>query len=480
MIVTLYRGFHKDTNSTKIPVTGSYISMSQYNCELFDPCSVHSPKLWLGSTNNFFRASLNYAYIPDFERYYWVTDFSFIDGRWLMSLECDVLASFKSDIGESSQYVVRSQSKWNEDIIDTMYTPVGGKNETFDSISNPFLPSGGKFVIAYTSASPTVGSNAYGIFTKGQLITLLSYLMGNTNYLNLNLSEISDDLAKVILNPIQYIQSVKYFPFDISKGTAQTQAFFGWWLLAPTGLSFKELTLSDGTTVTTSFKLNIMRHSQAATFGNYLNLSPYSQYRLLLPCIGFIDLPAAMLYGFPKVQVTYTTDLITGLAQIDIEAIDDGPGQDRSVLVYHTTCDMAVDIPISQISTDVVGAAKSATSGVIGTVSSFLSGNIAGGISSLVNGAVDTTLSAVTPLPSFMGTAGNFNAFDVTPMLSTTFQEVSGPAFDLFGRPLCEVAQIKTLSGFTMCARAHIDIARADRAEVDEVEGFMNEGFRYE
>lgn len=480
MVVTLYRGFRKDTNSTKIPVAGSYISAQQYNCDIFDPCSVHNPKLWLGASNNAFRASINYAYIPDFERYYWVTDFAFMDGRWLISLECDVLASFKSDIGESTQYVVRCQSKYNEDIIDTLYTPVGGKNESFDSISNPFDPSGGSYVMAFTSASPTVGSNAYGVFTKAQLVTLLSYLMGNTNYLNLNLSEISDDLAKVILNPIQYIQSVKYFPFTIAKGTAQTQAFFGWWLLAPTGFSFKELTLSDGSIETKSFTLTIMRHSQAATFGNYLNLSPYSQYRLLLPCIGFIDLPAAMLYGFPKVQVTYATDIITGLAQVDIEAIDDSPGQDRSVLVYHTTCDMGVDIPIAQITTDVIGAAKSATNGVIGTVSNFLSGNIAGGISSLVNGAVDTTLSAITPLPSFMGSAGNFNAFAVTPMLSTTFQEVSGPAFDQFGRPLCEVNQIKSLSGFIMCARTHIDIARASKAELDQVEAYMNEGFRYE
>ena len=480
MVVTLYRGFRKDTNSTKIPVSGSYISMSQYNCDIFEPCSVHSPRLWLAASNNAFRASINYAYIPDFERYYWVTDFEFMDGRWLLSLECDVLASFKSDIGTSTQYVVRCQSKWNENIVDTMYTPVGGKNEAFESIANPFLPSGGSYIIAYTSASPTVGSNAYGIFTKAQLISLLSYMMGNTNWLNLNASEISGDLAKVILNPIQYIQSVKYFPFTLSKGTAQTRAFFGWWLLQPAGLSFKELTLSDGTTHTTAFTLNIQRHSQAATHGAYLNLEPYSQYRLLLPCIGFIDLPASMLYGYPKVKVTYTTDLITGLAEIDIEAIDDSPGQDRSVLVYHTTCDMAVDVPLAQITKDTIGSMTGAVNTGLTAGSQILSGNILGGISTLITGGVQAKISEVQPLPSFMGSAGNFNAFNVVPMLSTTFQEVTGPAFDLFGRPLCEVNTINTLSGFIMCARAHITIPRADKSELEQVEAYMNEGFRYE
>ena len=480
MIVNIYRGFRKDTNSSKIPVPGQYISMNQYNCEVFDPCSVHSPKLWLSAANNVFRASINYAFIPDFERYYWVTDFEFVDGRWLLSLECDVLASFKTDIANSTQYVMRAESEYNENIIDTLYTPIGGKQETFDSISNPFLPSGGSFVIAFTSASPTVGSNAYGIFTKAQLVSLLSYLMGNTNWLNLNASEISDDLAKVILNPIQYIQSVKYYPFIINKGTTQTRAFFGWWLLQPSGLSFKELTLADGTTMSTSFQLNIMRHSQVETHGAYLNLEPYSQYRLLLPCIGFIDLPGAMIYGYPKIQVTYTTDIITGLAQVDIEAVDDGPGQDRSILVYHTTCDMGVDIPIAQITKDTIGSMTGALSTGVSAGVQLLTGNIVGGISTLITGGVSAKMAEVTPLPAFMGSAGNFNAFDVVPMLSTTYQEVSGPAFNLFGRPLCEVRQLSTLSGFIMCARAHLEIPRADKSEVEEAERYLNEGFRYE
>ena len=110
----------------------------------------------------------------------------------------------------------------------------------------------------------------------------------------------------------------------------------------------------------------------------------------------------------------------------------------------------------------------------------LLTGNIVGGISTLITGGVSAKMAEVTPLPAFMGSAGNFNAFDVVPMLSTTYQEVSGPAFNLFGRPLCEVRQLSTLSGFIMCARAHLEIPRADKSEVEEAERYLNEGFRYE
>ena len=52
----------------------------------------------------------NYAYVPDLQRYYIVTDrTAFRDGLWDVSFEVDVLMSFRGDIGKL-QVIVDKQS----------------------------------------------------------------------------------------------------------------------------------------------------------------------------------------------------------------------------------------------------------------------------------------------------------------------------------------------------------------------------------
>lgn len=471
--VTLFRNMRKDVNSTERPDGTNTDRSTVYACALFDPCSVQSPRIWIASPEMADMHDYNYAYIPHFSRYYWVTDLSFTDGRWLFSLSCDVLATYKYQIGASEQYVLRSESEYNEDITDTLYTPTGGRAEGFTSITSPFSPnlSNGTFVIGYSSASPTVGSNNYAAMTAGQLTTFLSILMGSGSYLNLNTDELSLETAKLILNPLQYIQSVKFFPFTITGGSPSTYLWVGWWLITA---SVSHADLQYNLTREITMTLPIEKHPQAATMGAYLNKEPYTQYRLLLPVLGYVDLPASLLYGFNGLRVKYTVDLVTGQAEIDITAYESGG--DRECDIYHTSCQLAVDIPVAQIMVDTIGAGKSAVNTIAGGISAVLGG----GISGLINGAIDTAVKMVTPIPSFMGSAGNFNAYTVRPRLSCLTQEVTGPAFNLFGRPLCEKRVINTLSGFTMCGKAHLALEGATRAEIEEAERYLNEGLRYE
>lgn len=474
--VTVFRKMRKDFNSTKIPNIGDFEFSNIYSCALWDDCSVQSPVIIISADLAVNMAGYNYAFIPSFNRYYWITNIRFNDGRWFLHLSCDVLASFKNDIGTSNQYIIRSESDYDENITDTAYTPTGGKGQSFNLTTNPFATnmSNGNFVIGITSASPTIGSNRYVVMNENQLSAFCSQLMGSGDYLNLDSEDLSSAMVKTILNPIQYIQSVRWFPFTISGTTAGTTIFFGWWIIQA---SHGDLLTSSELRRDFEFTIPIPKHPQISTHGAYLQKSPYSQYRIQLPILGYVDLDSNLLYGYTGLRVKYTVDLVTGLAYVSISAYESGG--DRETDVYITSCQIGIDIPIAQITTDFLSAAKGA-GGLASGLAQALTGNIAGGISTIINGAIDAGISSQTPIPAFLGAPGNLASFSIRPRLDLISQEMTDTAFGLYGRPLCAIRQINTLSGFIMCNAPHLELPNATSTELEQAETFLSSGFRWE
>ena len=85
----------------------------------------------------------NYLHIPSFGRYYFINDWTVSGDFWTAHCTVDVLASFKSAIGESEQYVLRSSAENNPNLTDTMYplqsaVEVVNKDVSFsDTTSSP-------------------------------------------------------------------------------------------------------------------------------------------------------------------------------------------------------------------------------------------------------------------------------------------------------------------------------------------------------
>lgn len=75
---------------------------------LRDECSIMSPIIRF-EKNGVLR--YNYAYIPDFQRYYSITDkTSYRDGIWDVSFDVDVLMSFRNDINNLNVIVDKQTS----------------------------------------------------------------------------------------------------------------------------------------------------------------------------------------------------------------------------------------------------------------------------------------------------------------------------------------------------------------------------------
>ena len=83
---------------------------------LRDECSITSPNILVEATS---LVDYNYCYIPEFKRYYFISDITSVrNNLWRVSLKCDVLESFKSDILKSSCIINKQQNQSYSNNID--------------------------------------------------------------------------------------------------------------------------------------------------------------------------------------------------------------------------------------------------------------------------------------------------------------------------------------------------------------------------
>ena len=102
MNITFYKN-----SSEKEKIGKSLSSGLTLSGNLHDECSITSPSILVEATS---LVDYNYCYIPEFKRYYFISDITSVrNNLWRVSLKCDVLESFKSDILNSS-CIINKQS----------------------------------------------------------------------------------------------------------------------------------------------------------------------------------------------------------------------------------------------------------------------------------------------------------------------------------------------------------------------------------
>lgn len=103
MDVIFYYNMSDDRMINKTLATGEL-----FQGVLRDECSIMSPIIRFEKDGVL---RYNYAYIPEFQRYYSITDkTSYRDGIWDVSFEVDVLMSFRNDINNLNVIVDKQTS----------------------------------------------------------------------------------------------------------------------------------------------------------------------------------------------------------------------------------------------------------------------------------------------------------------------------------------------------------------------------------
>lgn len=474
--------FKKRINSTirpdQLPIPG-LSPVAQYDCILKAGCGIMSPVLSLdvGITSN--PTGFNYAYIADFGRYYYVKEWQWSERLWHIYLEEDILASFKTDILNSSCFVLRSASSSDLTLTDDFYpAKATAVNKVNQATSNPWpadLSSGYYVVGIINTDSGAVGSVSYYVMTNSQFKTLCSTLMSSTSWLQvpndfLN-GGMNEKLLRTLFNPIQYISSVKWFPVAPPTNGSVSDLPYGWWSL--TGVSASKLD-ADGV-ATTSFTIPIPDHPQASSRGEYLNAAPYTKLTLFAGPFGEIPLDGTIYTRNQSIRCDVAIDCISGIGtmEMNVDILASYP----NTITNMRQAQIGVDIQISQMSVDklaqaetVVTGALDVTAGALHTAAAAtnitaLINPIGGALSAAAQGAqtISTGVHAIAngiraSIPQMLtsGVNGSLSAYYFRPYVQAECFELVAEDLSDFGRPLAQNKTLSTLSGYVLCKDPHV------------------------
>ena len=197
MQIKFYTGFEKKRNSTLQPmVSQSSVTLTG---TLKENCSVMNPTIRINRPANDAVPSIyTYAYIDDFDRYYFVRDWTWNKPFWECSMEVDVLASHRTDIGNLQAYILRADTSVHNELISDMSYPATNEftlqKYEIQSVFNSDPVTGIYIVgiISGASGANSVGAISYYAMTSTEFGLLKSALLTNSNLSTMDMLDPDD------------------------------------------------------------------------------------------------------------------------------------------------------------------------------------------------------------------------------------------------------------------------------------------------
>lgn len=337
--VTFYPYFEKQPNSTKRPDDDQGILQYAvtFSCKLWEGVSFMAPTIELNLAGNSTYENpyqWKYCYIPSLHRYYHIFDWNFANSLWIATLQVDVLASFKDNIGQAWVFADRLADRKDEsgNVIDTglqdnmiptrMKPKIFKNTETLTHLhgSSFFF---GTYVVGIINADDNaVGAVSYYAMTNRHFRRFMSAMLSGSY---LGTADISRETQKAILNPFQYVATCNWFPFTIKQITgtenpvARDALSLGWWTLpdsAHGGPEFYDINATGK--YETLYKFKLWDHPLATRLNMKMwNYEPYTQYEITCPYFGNFSINRAQIPdGLATALFSY--DLVSGLCQLRI------------------------------------------------------------------------------------------------------------------------------------------------------------------
>lgn len=469
--IVLYE-FSKKENSTKTPTGGT-----SFSCVLKGNSGIQTPVVQLDLGTGTSPHDYNYAYIPLYNRYYFVREWTWISGLWEGVLSVDALTSFKNEILSNECYVTRASSTFNGKIRDGVYnitSQTQAVNVVQESPWNIDNLAGGEYVLGVNATSTIY----YGL-NSDTLVMFFAWLFSD-EYLEGLVPDWANIFKniKVYANPIQYISSLMYFPFQWAA--TNLESIRAGYVEAPTsGDRIGSPGIYQG-----SAAFTVPRHPQVSR-GEYLNGAPFSSYSLFFPPWGIIPIPPEIAANSSVINAQYRVDLRTGNGTLYLYS---------DTFPTFTTMESQVGVPFNvgqmvsrgtgvldaiQFVANMYGATQGAlgSSAISGASHGIQTGNPAaagagaalsaasslpsaavGGINTAISG-VESALLNTVPRISMVGTSGGFGSLTGLPTLSAEFHYIADEDNEHLGRPVCQKIPLSSLSGFVMVYSPEIEIS---------------------
>lgn len=509
MTVEFYK-FTKRSNSTKQPVSGG----TSLSCQLKEQTNMINPTLVIKNTPAAWNPIWNYVRIPTFERYYFINNWRWLNGVWECDCVCDVLASFKTEIGNLSEYVLRSSYEYNGKIVDMQYPTTAETrvdcrllNERFQRVYGM-----GYYILGVISndSSSAQGAVTYYQMTAAQLASLKQYMMSDTflGDQGLTVQTVTDvlpsELLKTLYDPFKYIASCIWMPFELSAIPAEfktnSSIAFGWWTPTDAGTQIHGNKIHrNGYVATFSERVSISGHPQRFDRGVFLDHSPFVDRMLFYPPFGSIPINDDSIIGGDALRIELVVDTVLGDSVLTL--YHDRPTGEPGIytnkgVIARVSAPLGVPIQLAQTSIDINGSISAVeTMAVQGTVSAFIGsasrsdGSFGGYLNTLWDtgkAAVNSTFAAIgdviqSPVGQLQssGTNGSIAQYCTYPYFVEKWRIVANDDNAQKGRPLCEIRTLNTIPGYIMVDTPDVQIACME-SERQQIIAFLASGFYYE
>lgn len=479
-----FYNFAKDENSTKRP-SGS---PDTYSCQMKRPGGLVSPtiELNIGLTT---APAWNYCYIANFNRYYFIEEWTFESGFWTASLSCDTLATYRTEIGDSYLYALRSANLWDGRIVDGFYPAKTGCTFQREAITSPWKSTtDGTFVIGAVSKDAEYGALNYYIMNIAAFKKLVTGLNDDAIIGSWNAVE------KSVLDPFQYIKSCIYLPISLAdlQGSAATlvPALQIWNWTVPLTPAAPNLEIALKLNISTPYRnftdsIAIPKHPQASARGTFLNQAPFTIYTLSYPPFGIIDIDTTTVNNVTNLDIEARLDLATGLGILTVSA--------GSYVLNRIEAKIGVEVVLSQVTRDYVGGASAILGGItaiaaaVATIAFPPAGIAMGAVAAgaaisaapQVGNAIGNGISALTPRAQTIGSGGSYAQLYTQFGLYAQFFEIVDDDLTKNGRPCCQVIQPKNVGGYLLIQDGDITMGGTHQ-EAAIVKSYLESGFYWE
>lgn len=449
MQIKVYQGFTKKKNSTAQPA--STVGETK-TVRLKAGTSITNPVFIMDSVG----VNMNYVYVSDWGRYYYVTDAVQINNE-LVELSCsvDVLASAKFHIGSTSAFVERSSAANNAWISDGEVIPTDEIVQTAskDSVISGMYWNLDNFVARVIGAQ---GGAENFIVSRALMNAFFNTYFNGAQSFN-TVEEAIGALFTAMAQPAQYLASLKWFPFMINSTTSKIMGMGFTVTSQPVNVADD---IADG---------NCTVDKPARYYNDWRDFdSRFTQASLFIPGYGNIDIDPKYLEG--TITLHYCTDINTGACSITLK----GGNKYIATLSINAAC----DVPIGGLG-GLVGYAGAAP-GIMQLLTSF-NPNPAQFLQSATGGFANAVEGSLHPTQSSTPASGNMEFWlnESNAVLSVTRLGSTGRANTVMGLPLKEYRQLSTLGGFILCRNASVSCPFT-APEKESINSYVNSGFYYE
>lgn len=469
MTITVWNDFQKRKNSTLQPSTkGSDITVV-----LKEGTSIEKP-IFLLTGNDF---TINY--VKAFDHYYFVDDIKAVRND-LSEIACsmDVLATFKTDIGNYTAMVERSSYSYDTDYPDPAVSIQNDIIHSESTVKSSMFVSGGGYGCYVLSVLNDIGSGTG--FTTTYILDATE-LEECAKFVNTDWGSAATDilawLKSVFLKTADSIIDCIWMPISSSVYTSSSLVSYETLRIGVTdmtgvGIDVKGYRLLYPFIATENLSIVIPHH-----YSDFRKYAPYTNAILKLPGIGATAINTLDFKKNDTIKIGICVDMSTGDTFVAVM-------NDDSKLVSTYTYNVGVSCPVGKVGTDVTGT----LAGYFNTIGAFANMRAMpqpyqfGARMHAEATAVNTIAAAAGVTASVHGSKGGRAIFREAEVWVDTFARVtSNPAdlLDTSGRVCMQSLQLSTIPGYIKCINASVQIAGMSE-EKDAVNDFLNNGFYYE